>query len=106
MKIWHYYIFAILIASVSIYILFKRKRNKRRLEKIDYSAEGRNIALGISKCKPLHKQLVKAIHPDRFDEPQKHSADELMQKINASKYDYQQLSNFKIEVEIFLNKKL
>jgi hypothetical protein len=106
MKIWYYYVLGILIASFAVFILIKRKQNKKRLEKIDYSAEGRNIALSITKCRVLHKQLAKAIHPDRFSEPEKQSADELMQKINASKYDYQQLIGLKIEVETFLNKSL
>jgi hypothetical protein len=73
---------------------------------MDYSAQGRNIASSIVQCKSLHKKLVKAIHPDRFDEPNRRIADELMQKINASRYDYRQLSNLKIEVETFLNRTL
>ncbi len=88
------------------FILLKKRRNKRRLENIDYSAEGRNIALSITKCKSLHKQLAKAIHPDRLAEAERQTADDLMQKINASRYDYQQLCNLKVEVETFLNKKL
>ena len=76
------------------------------VKNFDYTSEGKNITISITKCKTLYKQLAISIHPDRFNELQRPFADELMQKINASKYDYQQLSNLKTEVETFLNKKI
>lgn len=105
MKIMYYCILAIPVASFAIYIFIKRQRNRKRWEKLDYSAEGKNIALSITKCKALYKQLTKSIHPDKFNEDEKQFADELMQRINSSKYDYQQLNNLKAEVETFLNKR-
>lgn len=105
MKTLLYYIIPTIVI-IAIFYLYRWTINRKRLQNFDYSAEGKNIALSITKCKSLHKQLVKAIHPDRFAEAEREIADSLMQKINASKYDYNQLINLKIEVEIFLNKKL
>jgi hypothetical protein len=102
MKYYLYLAAFILLVIYFTIILFKRRR--RKLTKgIDYKAEGINIALGITKCKTLHKELVKLIHPDRINDDKKLIADQLIQNINAARYDYRKLVALKAEVIRFLN---
>jgi len=97
------FIYLLLALGVILFFRFFIKRKKKeRLEIFDYASEGRNIALSIVNCKKLHKELVKKIHPDRLNESQKDHADKLMQEINSSKYDFNQLIVLKSKIEEFL----
>ncbi len=102
MKLYFYITSSVLIIFYWLIITRKRRR-KRLLDKLDYSAEGANIVYGISKCKGLHKELIKLIHPDRIQEDKKSEANQLIQEVNAARYDYRKLVDLKADVLKFIN---
>lgn len=99
----YYYGAAALLVIVYCIVLFLRKRRRKTVAGLDYRSEGTNIVLGITNCKSLHRELVKQIHPDRIAEERREQADELVQQINAARYDYGKLVELKVQVSQFLN---
>ena len=71
-----------------------RLSHKRKQEKID---EGLNVVSGISKAKPLYKELIIKAHPDRHPENETYFK-ELMDRITENRYNYYEL--LKIENEL------
>ena len=101
MKIVYPVVVLVILLSAT-YFIFKRKRYKKHLQNLNYSEEGRNVALSISNCRKLHKELAILTHPDKFGEDKRELANRLSQEINSAKYDYKKLLILKSEVELFL----
>ncbi len=77
-----------------IYRLFKRIRFRKTIRQ----NESVNVVNGIAKAHKLHKELIIKAHPDRHLE-QKEVAQELTQRINENRFNYEALISLKKEIE-------
>ncbi len=98
------------IACIIVYYLRKRYLTRKHLrafllDEIDESFDSttKNIVLNISKSKFLYKELIKQVHPDRFQDNKKEYATELSMKITKAKRNYKELLKLKEEVDVFIN---
>ena len=94
------------ISIVLIRKKIKRARLKRRIleDSDDYKTSTQNIVDSISKSKGLYKELITAVHPDKFQDIEKRNkATDLASRITKSKKNYNDLVQLKIEVSEFLN---
>ena len=73
-------------------------RNLFRKRNVDAINEGLNVVSGISKAKSLYKELIVLAHPDRHPEEES-IFKELTDRINASRYNYNELLKIKNELE-------
>ena len=80
----------------------KRLLNRIRFRITIRRDESANVVNGITKARNLYKELIQKTHPDLHKE-QKEIAEELSQRINESKYNYEALLIIKQEVEEKLN---
>ncbi|GAA4932842.1 hypothetical protein GCM10023314_01540 [Algibacter agarivorans] len=102
---------ALLMVLVPISVILIRKRTKRAKlrRKIlndgdDYKSSAKNIVDSISKSKTLYKELITAVHPDKFqDTGKRKKATDLASRITKSKKNYNDLVQLKGEVSEFLN---
>src|SRR5689334_5568424 len=106
MKLIYYYIIGLAAIVVILFSLIRRRRKRKLTQEINYESESKNIARSITNCKRLHKDLVKMVHPDKFNDTNRVQADRLMQLVNAARYDYARLVALKAEVQSFLNNKI
>lgn len=80
----------------------KRFLNRIRFKKNIKHDESSNVVNGITKARSLYKELIQKTHPDLHKE-QKEIAEELSQRINENKYNYDVLILIKQEIEEKLN---
>jgi len=73
----------------------KKMFNKR--DKKDSVYEGINVVESIGKAKSLYKELIKQAHPDRHPNEEKYYQ-ELTDRINANRYNYNELEKIKKEL--------
>ena len=76
----------------------KRLLNRIRFRKTIRRDESANVVNGITKARNLYKELIQKTNPDLHKE-QKEIAEEMSQRINESKYNYEALLIIKQEVE-------
>ncbi len=100
-----------LLTSVAVfYFLRKRYLARKHLRESllrgiedGFEETTQNIVLSISKSKDLYKNLIKQVHPDKFQDDKKAMATELSMKITKAKRNYKELLKLKNEVEFFKN---
>ena len=78
--------------------IFQRLLNRIRFKRTIKRNESTNVVNGIAKARKLYKELILKVHPDRNQE-QKEIAEELIQRINENKYNYEALLLLKQEIE-------
>ena len=64
--------------------------------------EGLNVVSGISKAKPLFKELIRLAHPDRHPNNKGYYED-LSNRINANRYNYNELLKIREEIRMITN---
>lgn len=74
-----------------------RKRKKQQ------SKEYLNVVEGIGKAKILYKSLIAVAHPDRHPDKEEVYT-EIMDRITANRYNYNELLKIKQEIESLSNK--
>jgi len=100
---YYYFLAGITLLTVIYFSVLSARSKKRNINRtMDYQAHGTNIALGITKGKNLYKQLISQVHPDRVEPGRRVQANELVQRINAARYDYAALLNLQEEVNAFI----
>ena len=73
-------------------------RNLFRKRNVDAISEGLNVVSGISKAKSLYRELIVLTHPDRHPEDASYFK-ELTDRINANRYNYNELLKIKNELD-------
>lgn len=76
----------------------KRLLNRIRFKRNIKYDESYNVVNGITQARSLYKELIQKTHPDLHKE-QKEIAEELAQRINENKYNYEALLLIKQDVE-------
>ena len=76
----------------------QRLLNRIRFRKTIKHDESTNVVNGIAKARKLYKELIPKVHPDRHQK-QKEIAEELTQRINENRYNYDALLILKREAE-------
>jgi hypothetical protein len=109
--VWGITIALIILGAWGLYYLLRRISKKQKIRKAlledvesDINETAKNIALSISKARPLYKTLIAKVHPDRFEEKYKEEATEISARITKAKRNYNDLLNLKNEVEAFIKR--
>lgn len=81
---------------------FTSKKSKSKPE-----AENRemtNVVNSMFLCSPIYDKLKVKCHPDRFiDEKQKVIAQDLFQKLQENKYNYEKLLEIELQINRFMS---
>lgn len=78
--------------------IIQRLLNRIRFRKTIKRDESTNVVDGIAKARKLYKELIPKAHPD-LHQDRKEIAEELTQRINENKFNYEVLVSLKQEVE-------